>query len=158
MATRPTDYTLLRTPSSQPGETKKTSSCASCCGSKSGHRPLPLRRTFRVRDLRPTPPSSHQSPLHCRASAGQIPRPRRTDGHPLGLSEDARPSLFTAGVSLPFAEPPSLPNGTRVYTPTSLEGNARTHFVLLALFFRSFRFFCPPPPSWGGGGWKATSG
>ena len=35
-------------------------------------------------------------------------------------------SLNTAGVSLPLADPPSLPNGIPVCTPTHLEGIART--------------------------------
>ena len=35
--------------------------------------------------------------------------------------------LPTAGVSLLLAEPPSLPNGTPVSTPTPLEEIARTH-------------------------------
>ena len=43
--------------------------------------------------------------------------PRKKHGH----------SLFTAGVSLPFADPPSLPNGTLVSTPIPLERTARTH-------------------------------
>ena len=79
---RITNYTAGRAPYSQPGETKETSSLASCCRRRNGRRPPPLCRTVRVRLPRPTPNSSHQSHLHCRASAGRLPRPRRPGDHP----------------------------------------------------------------------------
>ena len=47
-------------------------------------------------------------------------------------------ALFTAGVSLPLADLPSLPNGTPVSTPTPLEGIARTHQVSFRLLFEVF--------------------
>ena len=67
-----------------------------------------LRRKIRVRHPRPTPPSSHQSPLHKDPAASSVTR--KTQGR----------SLFTAGVSLPLADPSPLPNGTPISTPASL--------------------------------------
>ena len=48
-------------------------------------------------------------------------------------------SLYTAGVSLPLAESPSLPNGSPVLTPPPLGGIARSHLVVFRNFFLLFR-------------------
>ena len=71
--------------------------------------------------------------------------------------EDARPvPFFTAGVPLPLADPPSLPNGIPVFTPTPLEEIARTRVLNFQHHFFLFRtilqYYFPPSGGGGGGG------
>ena len=80
--------------------------------------PPPLRRTVRARQPRPTPSSTHQIPLLYRASAGRLPRPRRTDGHPPALGRRTATSYIQPAspfhsrtpplplTALPFVHPP----------------------------------------------------
>ena len=109
-ARRPTNATARRTPSSKPGETKKTASCASCWTRWAGSRLPPLRSSVRARHPRhpcPTPSSTHQTPLPHRASAGRIPRTRRTDGHPPALGR--RTDTLYVQLASPFhSRTPSL--------------------------------------------------
>ena len=61
--------------------------------------------------------------------------PRKTHGQ----------SLHTAGVPLQLENPPSLPNGTAVFTPTSLEGITRAQEVQNVQLMAG-RSLAPSPP------------
>ena len=144
MSTRLTNY--VRAPSSQPGETKKTSSCGSCCGRRSGHHPPPLRRTVRVRHPRPTRFSSHQKILHFRASAGRIPRPIRPDGHPPALGRRTSAPCLQPAPPFHSRTPPLSPERHSRFYTHPLEGIAGTHQVGFRHFcFCSFELSSVPP-------------
>ena len=92
-ATRLRSYTAVRRPFTQPGETKNASSCAGCCGRKSGGHQPSLRRMVRVRQLRPTSPSSYQSPSTAEPPRGGF-QGLEDPTAILRPSEDARPLLI----------------------------------------------------------------
>jgi len=112
-------------------------SCTSCAKEdeepgRGGSQPSRDPESMRTTSTRPTKievVQERRTKKNRRPSSG----PRKTHGH----------SLHTAGISLPLADPPSLPNGTPVSTPTPLEGIARTHQVSFRhLFFCSFKKNC----------------
>ena len=73
--------------------------------------------------------------LSLRGAASKTTKTRRQFS---GLRKTQDNSLFKAGVSLPLAVYPCLPNGTPVCTPTPLEGIARTHQVSFRHLICSF--------------------
>ena len=100
----------------------------------------------------PTTTSSHQSPLHCRASAGRLPRPQRPNGHPPALGRRTTTPHLKPASPFHSRTPLSLKRSTRFYTRPSRGNRQDSLNEFSAPFVLFFRFFCSTIPPHRGGG------